>query len=82
MPHLPAWWWLHHGMIDTSKDWGVFQDEKKQDGATHRQNPRGKPASVCFIPDTGRGIHISAGQPATQGQIYTGVSYLEDSECS
>jgi hypothetical protein len=26
------------------------------------QNPRGKPASVCFKPDTGMGIHLSAGQ--------------------
>jgi hypothetical protein len=41
---------------------GVFQNENKLDGAKHRQNPKGKPASVCFTPDTGRGIHLSAGQ--------------------
>jgi hypothetical protein len=50
------------GMLDIGKDWGVFQDEKKRDGANHRQNPRGKPVSVCFTPDTGRVIHLSAGQ--------------------
>jgi hypothetical protein len=28
-------------------------------------------------------IHLLAGQkPKTQGQIYTGVAYQEDSECS
>jgi hypothetical protein len=64
--------------LTSAKDWGLFQDEKKQDGAKHRQNPTGKHASVCIIPHTGRGIHISAGQPATQGQIYTGVSYQKD----
>jgi hypothetical protein len=28
----------------------------------HRQNPRRKPGSVCFPTDTGRQIHLSAGQ--------------------
>jgi hypothetical protein len=27
-----------------------------------RQNPRGKPGSVCFPTDNGRQIHLSAGQ--------------------
>ena len=44
------------GMLDIGKDWGVFQDENKRDGAKHRQNPRRKPASVCFTPGTGEGI--------------------------
>ena len=48
-------------MPDIGKDWGIIEDENKWDGAKHRQNPREKPASVCFIPDTGRGIHLSAG---------------------
>jgi hypothetical protein len=40
-------------------------------------------SSVCFTPETGRLIDLSAGQkPTTQGQIYTGVAYQEDSECS
>ena len=50
------------GLLDIGKDWGVFQDENQWDGAKHRQNPIGNPASVCFTPDTGRGIHLSAGQ--------------------
>jgi hypothetical protein len=50
------------GMLYIGKDWGVFQDEKKLDGAKHTQNPRGKPALVCFTLDTGRGFHLSAGQ--------------------
>ena len=36
------------------KNWGVFQDKNKGNGAKHRQNPRGKQGSVCFTPDTGR----------------------------
>ena len=51
------------GMLVIAKDWGVFQDKKnKQNGAKHRQNPRGKPGSVCFPPDTGGWNHLSAGQ--------------------
>jgi hypothetical protein len=51
--------------------------------AKHRQNPRGKPGSVCFPIDTGRLIHLSAGQlPKTQGQIYNGVAYQDNIECS
>jgi hypothetical protein len=50
------------GMLDIGKYWYIFQDEKKWDGVKRRQNPRGKPASVCFTPDTGRGIHLSTGQ--------------------
>ena len=51
-------------------------------GAKHRQNPRGKPGSVRFPPDTGRWIHLPAGQKRkTQDQIYIGVAYQEDSEC-
>jgi hypothetical protein len=43
------------GMLVIVKDWGVFQDKKnKRNGAKHRQNPRGKPGSVCFPPNTGR----------------------------
>ena len=34
----------------------------KRNGAKNRQNPRGKPALICFTPDTGRGIHLSAEQ--------------------
>jgi hypothetical protein len=50
-------------MIVIVKDWGVFQDrKKKQTGAKHNENPSGKPGSVCFPPDTGRLIHLSAGQ--------------------
>jgi hypothetical protein len=38
---------------------------------------------VCFPPDTGIWIHLSAGQqPKTQVQIYTGIAYQEDRECS
>ena len=36
------------GMLNIGKNWGVFHDEKKWNGAKHRQNPRGKPASVCL----------------------------------
>ena len=60
-----------------------FRIENKWNGAQHMQNPKGKPGSVCFPTDTGGGIHLSAEhQPKTQGQIYTGVVYQEDSECS
>jgi hypothetical protein len=31
------------GMLDIGKDWGVFQDEKKQDEAKYRKNHRGQP---------------------------------------
>jgi hypothetical protein len=41
-------------MLEIVKDWGVFQDKKKLNGARHRQNPRGKSVSVCLTPDTGR----------------------------
>ena len=34
------------------KDWGVFQDKKRNKGAKHRQSPRGKPGSECYPPDT------------------------------
>ena len=44
----------------------------------HKRNRRGKPGSVCFPTDTGRQIHLSAGQ----GQIYTGVAYQDDTEYS
>jgi hypothetical protein len=39
------------GMLVIVKDWGVFLD-KKRNRAKHRQNPRGKPSSVCFPADT------------------------------
>jgi hypothetical protein len=48
-------------MLDMCKYFVVFQDQNKWDGAKHRQNTRGKPASVGFTTDTGRGIHLSAG---------------------
>ena len=49
----------------------------------YKQNPRGKPGLVCFPSDTGRLIHLSAGQqPKTQGQMHTGVAYQDDIECS
>ena len=61
---------------------GSFFDKNKLNTANHSQNPRGKPGSVCFPTDTGRQIHLSAGQkPETQGQIYTGVAYQDDVEC-
>jgi hypothetical protein len=50
------------GMFVIIKNWGVFQDKKKRNGAQLRANPRGKPGSVCFPPDTRRLIHLSAGQ--------------------
>jgi hypothetical protein len=50
------------GVLDISETGEFFQDKKKWDAAKHRQNPRGKPASVCFKPDTGRGIQFSAPQ--------------------
>jgi hypothetical protein len=43
------------------KDWRVSQD-RKRNRAKHRQNPGEKPGSVCLLPDTGRLIHLSAGQ--------------------
>jgi hypothetical protein len=39
-----------------------FRIKRKQDRAKHRQHSRGKPVSVCFPTDTGRHIHLSAGQ--------------------
>jgi hypothetical protein len=48
--------------LTSAKTGEFFQDKKKPDGAKHTQNPREKPASVCFIIDTGSGIHLSAGQ--------------------
>jgi hypothetical protein len=42
-------------MLVIIKDWGVFQGKKNVwNGAKHRENPRGKPGSVCFPTDTGR----------------------------
>jgi hypothetical protein len=38
-------------MPDIDKNWRVFQDENKCDGAKQRQTPGEKPASVCFTPD-------------------------------
>ena len=72
------------GMLVIVYDWGVFQDKKKTwNGAKCSQNPSGNPGSVCFPPNTGKVIHLSAGQyPKTQGQIDTGVAYQEDNECS
>ena len=62
---------------------GYGYDKKKQNRAKQRQNPRGKPGSVCFPTDTGRQIHLLAGHlPKTQGQIYTGVAYQDNIECS
>ena len=50
------------GMLVIVKDWVVFPDKKnKQNGAKHRQNPSGISGLVCFPPDTGRLIHLSAG---------------------
>jgi hypothetical protein len=66
------------GMLVIAKNWGVFHHKNKQNGGKHRQNPRGK-----LLPDTRRLIYLSAGQyHKTQGQIYTGDAYQEDSECS
>ena len=39
-----------------------FRIKKKGNGAKHRTNLRGKPGSVCLTLDTGRWIHLSAGQ--------------------
>ena len=42
---------------------GIFwEDKNKLNRAKHRQNPKGKPGSVCFPTDTGRQIHNSSGQ--------------------
>ena len=41
------------GMLVIVKDWGVFQDKKKRIGTKHRQNPRGKPGSVCLLQTLG-----------------------------
>ena len=60
-----------------------FLGDKKKHRAKQRQNPRGKPGSVCFPTDTRRPIHLSAWQqPKTQGQIYTGFAYQDNIECS
>ena len=45
------------GMLVIVKD-----KKKKQNGAKHRQNPRGKPGLACFLHDNGRLIQLSAGQ--------------------
>ena len=54
-PHcFQSWWWLHHvmGMLVIGKDYGFFGvDKKKQNRPKHRQNPTGKPCSVCFPAD-------------------------------
>jgi hypothetical protein len=43
------------GILVIVKDWGFFQDkENKRIGAKHMRNPRGKPGSICFPPETGR----------------------------
>jgi hypothetical protein len=63
--YFQAWWWLHHvmGMLVIGKEEGVFLlDKIKWNRAKHRQNPRGKPGSVCFPTDTGRQMYLSAGQ--------------------
>ena len=53
------------GKLVIIKDWDVFhvkKKKKKHNGGKHRQNHKEKPISVCFPSDTGRGIHLSAGQ--------------------
>jgi hypothetical protein len=40
----------------------IFRIKNKWIGAKLGQNPREKPGSVCFTPDTERFIHLSAGQ--------------------
>ena len=57
VPHFQACWWLRHvmGMLISSNDEGFII-------ILHRQNPKGKPGSVCFPTDTERQIHLSAGQ--------------------
>jgi hypothetical protein len=64
------------GMLDMGNDWGVFQDEKKRDGAKHRPNTRGKSASVCFTPDTRRRIHILAGHYLFTVPLFNRASQL------
>jgi hypothetical protein len=50
------------GMLVIVKDWRAFQDNFVflWHGAEPRQNPRGKPGSVCFPSNTGRLIHLSS----------------------
>ena len=63
-PYFQSQWWLHHvmGVLVIIKDWEFFRIKNEWNGAKHRQNPRGKPSSVCFPTDTGRQINLSAGQ--------------------
>jgi hypothetical protein len=44
------------GMLVIVKDWEVLQDTKEMElsHCKHRQNPRGKPGSVCSPSDTRR----------------------------
>jgi hypothetical protein len=48
-------------MIVIARTRELFRIKNKWNGAKHRQNPRGKPASLCFPTDTRRQIHLSAG---------------------
>jgi hypothetical protein len=47
----------------------------KQNRVKHRQNPEGKPGSVCFPTDLGDKF-------TGEGQMYTDVAFQDDIECS
>jgi hypothetical protein len=49
------------GMLVIGKG-AFFRIKIKWNRVKHRQNPGGKPGSVCFPTDTGRPIQLSAGQ--------------------
>jgi hypothetical protein len=49
------------GMLVIVKDWVVFQD-KKEMGQSQSQANSWRQTSVCLSTNTGRLIHLSAGQ--------------------
>jgi hypothetical protein len=59
-PYFQAECWLDHiiCMLVIVKDWGVFQDKNKQNGAKYRQNM----VQSAFHQTLEDKIHLSAGQ--------------------
>jgi hypothetical protein len=62
--YFQAWWLLHHvmGVLVSDSDKGIFFKDKKKQNTAISTCKILKPGSVYFPTDTGRQIHLSAGQ--------------------
>jgi hypothetical protein len=69
------------GMLDIGQYWVVFLDKKKWDRAKHRQNPETF-FSLLYTSHWEGNSPFQQDNNRQQGQIYTGVAYQYDGECS